>query len=84
MEDEKNQNLKIKILNKSPSIFNKDIEATSVDHLSINQEDKQEDDIIDILDQKADIQLAYKHGLANRIYQIDYQKIRETSKGLLN
>jgi len=48
------------------------------DNQSYNASEKPVDQFIDILDQKADIQMAYNHGLADRIYKINYQKIKET------
>lgn len=73
-EDKNDKKLKLNILF-TPKLNN--INNNKGDTVS-NDSESAINELIDVNDQKANVDLAIKHGLANRIYKINYTKIRET------
>lgn len=80
-EENNNSGLKLKILTTPIHSQRKETTDPDLNNSSINDNDRTiEEEFDDILDRPADIEMAQKHGLANRIYKIDYKKIRETEE----
>ena len=76
MEQKNSVDLKIGILSSSQEPENN----INLDRSINSNKDKPEDKFVDFLDRKADIEVAYKHGLANQLYKIDYKKISNSGK----